>query len=150
VAPPGLAALEARLGHTFRDPDLLLRALTHPSYAHERPPALHNEALGFLGDAALGFVVAEILTERAPQAGAGILTQQRAALVSTPALAAWAARLEVGPHLRLGRGEAASGGRDKESILATAFEAVLAALYLDGGLEPVRKLVARLLDGVPA
>ncbi len=146
MAETELAELDARLGHTFRDADLLVRALTHPSYAHEHPPGAHNEALAFLGDAVLGLVVAEILAARAPQDGAGPLTQRRAAFVSAPSLALWAGRLELPAHLRLGRGEEQGGGRGKESILATALEAVLAALYLDAGLDPVRKLVIRLID----
>ncbi len=141
-----LTELEARLGHAFGDADLLVRALTHPSYAHEHPPAPHNEALAFLGDAVLGLVVAELLAGRAPQEGAGPLTQRRAVLVSAPNLAVWAARLELPAHLRLGRGEEQGGGRGKESILATALEAVLAALYLDGGLGPVKTLLTRLVD----
>ncbi len=140
-----LAGLEARLGHAFRDPDLLVRALTHPSYAHEHPPSAHNEALAFLGDAVLGLAVAELLAARAPGDGAGPLTQRRAALVSAPSLAGWATRLDLPAELRLGRGEEQGGGRGKESILATAFEAVLGALYLDGGLEPAKALIARLV-----
>ncbi len=142
-----LAELEARLGHGFRDAELLRRALTHPSWAHEHPPALHNESLAFLGDAVLGLVVAELLAARSPRDGAGPLTQRRAALVSEPSLAGWAARLDLGAHLRLGRGEEQGGGRGKESILATALEAVLAALYLDGGLAAAAALVTRLVDG---
>jgi ribonuclease-3 len=146
VTLTGLVELEARLGHEFRDPDLLRRALTHPSYAHEHPPEPHNEAFAFLGDAVLGLVVAELLAGRAPEDGAGPLTQRRAALVSAPSLAGWAGRLELPGHLRLGRGEDQGGGRGKESILATALEAVLAAVYLDGGLAPARALVTRLVD----
>jgi ribonuclease III len=147
VPATSLAELEGRIGHAFGDPELLLRALTHPSYAHEHPPASHNEALAFLGDAVLGLVMAELLAARAPLDGAGPLTQRRAALVSASNLAVWADRLDLPAGLYLGRGEDQGGGRRKESILATAFEAVLAALYLDGGLPPVRALIARLVDG---
>lgn len=139
-----LGDLQGRLGHAFRDPDLLARALTHPSYAHEHPPTPHNEALAFLGDAVLSLLVAEWLLARTPEDGAGPLTQRRAALVSDRNLAAWAARLGVPDRLRLGRGEEQSGGRGKESILAAALEAVVAAVYLDAGLEPARRLVAAL------
>lgn len=139
-----LGDLEGRLGHAFRDPDLLTRALTHSSYAHEHPPTPDNEGLAFLGDAVLGLLVAEWLLARTPEDGAGLLTQRRAALVSDRSLAAWAARLGVPDHLRLGRGEEQSGGRAKESILAAALEAVVAAVYLDGGLAPARGLVAGL------
>ncbi len=146
MAEAALAEIEARIGHAFRDPGLLARALTHPSYAHEHSPAPHNEPLAFLGDAVVGLLVAELLLARAPQDGVGPLTQRRAALVSAPTLADWAVRLGLPAHLQLGRGEEQDGGRGKESILATAFEAVLAALYLDGGLPPAAKLVARLVD----
>ena len=142
-----LAGLEDRIGHAFADPDVLLRALTHPSYAHEHPPTAHNEALAFLGDAVLGLVVAELLAARAPRDGAGPLTQRRAALVSESNLAVWAERLDLPAELRLGRGEEQGGGRRKESILASALEALLAALYLDGGLSPAKALIARLVDG---
>lgn len=141
---PAVGDLEARLGHGFRDPELLVRALTHGSYAHEHPPAAHNETLAFLGDAVLGLVVAEMLAARSPADGPGVLTQQRAALVSAANLATWAIRLDLPAQLRLGRGEDQGGGRYKESILASALEAVVGAVYLDGGLHPARTLVARL------
>ncbi len=142
-----VAELEARLGHAFRDPDLLERALTHPSYAHEHPPAAHNEALAFLGDAVVGLLVAEFLFARAPEEEVGPLTQRRALVVSAPHLAEWAVRLALPASLRLGRGEEQGGGRAKESILATALEAVLGAVYLDGGLAAAERLVARLVAG---
>jgi ribonuclease-3 len=141
-----LAELEGQLGYRFRDSDLLARALTHPSYAHEHPPAAHNEVLGFLGDAVVGLLVGELLAARAPEDGVGALTQRRAALVSARCLARWATHLGLAGYLRLGRGEALTGGAGKESILATALEAVVAAVYLDGGLAAARALIARLLD----
>jgi ribonuclease-3 len=131
-------------------PALLRQALTHPSYAHEHPPEPHHEALAFLGDAVLGLVVAEILYRRDPGAAPGPLTARRAALVSTRSLAAWAGALQLGPCLRLGRGEAQSGGRAKESILATALEAVIGALYLDGGLAAVEPVVRHLMGDLGA
>jgi ribonuclease III len=140
------AELEAQIGHAFHRPELLVQALTHPSYAHEHPPASHNEALAFLGDAVVGLVVAELLLVRSPSDGAGPLTQRRASLVSAPSLAAWGAWLGLPAHLHLGRGEEQGGGRGKESILATAFEAVVGALYLDGGLAPTARLLGRLVD----
>jgi ribonuclease-3 len=140
------AELEARLGHPFRNPDLLTRALTHPSYAHEHPPAPHNEAFAFLGDAVVGLVAAELLLAQAPHDGAGPLTQRRAALVSAASLAAWAVRLGLPAHLYLGRGEEQGGGRAKESILASALEAVVGAVYLDGGLAPATAVIARLME----
>lgn len=147
AADPALEALARRLGRGGRVPRFLRQALTHPSYAHEHPPESHHERLAFLGDAVLGLVVAEVLYRRDPEAGPGPLTAQRAALVSTRGLATWAEALGLGPCLRLGRGEAEGGGRAKESILATAFEAVVGALYLDGGLEAVVPVVRRLMEG---
>ncbi len=139
-----MAALEERLGHRFRDRARLAQALTHASYAHEHPPLPDNEALAFVGDAALGLVVAEHLLETDPAAPVGVLTPRRAELVSEPTLARWAAELGLGALLRLGRGEAASGGAERASILATALEAVLGVVYLDGGLPAVRRVVGRL------
>jgi ribonuclease-3 len=106
----------------------------------------HNERLAFLGDAVLALVVAELVSERAPDAGVGRLTVERARLVSGPSLAGWAVRLGLPARLRLGRGETLGGGAAKESILATAFEAVIGALYLDASLAAVTGLVRRLLD----
>jgi ribonuclease-3 len=105
----------------------------------------HNETLAFLGDAVLGLVVADILTRRDFGAGPGTLTVQRAEIVSARGLAAWARQLGIDGCLRLGRGEAQRGGREKESVLASALEAVVAALYLTGGLAAVSPLVARLM-----
>lgn len=139
-----VAGLERRLGYRFRDPALLERALTHASYANEHPPAAHNEALALLGDAALALVVAEHLITEDPEAPVGVLTPRRAALVSGANLVRWAADLELGARLWLGRGEEATGGRSRESILATTLEAVLGAIYLEGGLDAVRRIVARL------
>jgi ribonuclease III len=136
--------LERRLPHRFREPALLERALTHPSYAHEHPPALDNEPLALLGDAALGLVVAEHLLAAHPEAPVGVLTPERAAIVSGVNLARWAAVLGLGEMLRLGRGEQQTGGQRRASVLATALEAVLGAVYLDDGLPAVRRVVARL------
>ena len=132
--------LSRRLGHAFADPQLLDDALTHRS-----AQARHNERLEFLGDAVLGFLVAEALWRRFPQATEGELSRLRAQLVNREALAQVAQDLEIGQYLRLGTGELRSGGHARESILADAVEAVLAALYLDGGLEVVRRVVDRLL-----
>jgi len=139
-----VAELERRLGHRVRNPALLERALTHASYAHEHPPAADHGALAFLGDAALGLAVAEHLVAASPDAAAGQLTPARAELVSGERLARWAAALELGPLLRLGRGEEATGGRARESILAETLEALLGAVYLEAGLDAVRGIVARL------
>lgn len=145
TADPGLLeALERRLGHPFKDRNLLLRALTHGSYAHEHPPEPDNEGLAWLGDAVLTLVVAERLFTTSEIAPVGILTQRRAEFVAGATLARWAAELGLGPLLRLGRGEQLSGGGEKESVLATALEAVLGAVYLEGGLPAVRAVVGRL------
>jgi len=140
-----LEAFERRLGHTFRDRDLLRRALTHASYAHEHPPEPDNERLAWLGDAVLALVVTERLLATSREESVGALTQRRAELVAGPTLARWASELELGPLLRLGRGERLSGGGEKESVLATAVEAVLGAVYLEGGLPAARAVVGRLL-----
>ena len=142
--PDALAALAARVGLPVVS-DLLVQALTHPSFAHEHPPAEHNETLAFLGDAVLGVAVADLLIRRAPGAGPGTLTVRRAEIVSTDGLAAWARLLGVGACLRLGRGEDQHAGREKDSVLASAFEAVVGVLYLTAGLPAVLRLLARLL-----
>ena len=139
-----LAELSQRLGHAFADPRLLEDALTHSSYANEHPPAGANEGLALLGDAALALVVAEHLLEVMPDAPVGVLTPSRAALVSGTNLARWAGELGLGELVRLGRGEEQTGGRARESVLATALEAVLGAVYLEGGVPAVRRIVARL------
>jgi ribonuclease-3 len=141
-ASDALAALQARLGHAFRDRALLLESLTHRSFANEHPGARDNEGLAFLGDAVLALVVAEHLRAGDPLAPVGVLTPRRAALVSGASLARWAEALELGAHLRLGRGEQQTGGPGKESVLATAFEAVLGGVYLEAGLAGARCVVA--------
>ena len=129
--------------HVFQDPTLLKIALTHSSLLHEQtslsqhePSALYqdNEQLEFLGDAVLSLAVAEALLRSFPLAGEGDLTRLRASIVSSKHLAAVADRLNLGTYLRLGQGEERSGGRNKPALLADALEAVIAALYLDGGL----------------
>lgn len=137
------AVLEERLGHVFGDLSLLGLALTHPSLSHEVDGTRGNERLEFLGDAVLDLVVGELLYEAHPAWPEGHLSRARAAVVNASALAARARALEVGGHIRLGRTEERSGGADKERILANVFEAIVGALYLDGGLEPVVSLVHR-------
>jgi ribonuclease III len=144
VTPSALAALERRIGHRFEDHDRLIRALTHASYAAEHPPAEHQLALAFLGDAVLALVVAEHFVHAEPDAGVGRLTARRAALVADETLAQWAAAFELGPLLRLGRGAEQTGGRETASILATTMEAVLGALYEEAGLGAVRRVVGGL------
>ena len=139
-----IPALELRLGHRFRDPALLTRAVTHASYAAEHRPCAAQDPLAFVGDAALSLVVAERLFREAPDAAVGVLTPGRAALVADEALARWAVEVGLGGLLRLGRGAEQEGGRATPSILATTLEAVLGVVYLEGGLEAVQAAVGRL------
>lgn len=136
--------LAARLGHRFRDTALLETALVHASLAGETPGIESNERLEFLGDAVIDLVAAQLLYAAHPDWDEGTLTRARAALVNKTSLAALARELELGQFLRLGRTERKSGGAQKDTILADAFEAVVAALYLDGGVEPVARLAQRL------
>jgi ribonuclease III len=144
VDASGVVGLERRLGHRFLDPALLERALTHASYAHEHPPSANHDRLAFLGDAVLGLVVAEHVIAADPDAPVGVLTPRRAEVVSSARLAHFARVLELPPLLRLGRGEEQTGGRERESILATTLEAVLGAVYLDGGLDAARTAIGRV------
>jgi ribonuclease-3 len=131
-----LRALEERLGHRFNDLSLLDRALTHTSRANESLSSAvrHNEPLEFLGDAVLGFIVSDLLHRREPEGDEGTKSKTRALLVSEPSLARRAEALGIPALLQLGRGEEKSGGRLKVTLWADAYEAVVAALYLDGGL----------------
>ena len=122
----------------------MIRALTHASHANEHLPEGDNEPLALVGDAALGLVVAEHVLAADPAAPVGVLTPRRAELVSGANLARWATELGLGPLLRLGRGEDQTGGRTRESILATALEALLGAVYLEAGIPAVRRVVATL------
>ncbi|WP_448507185.1 ribonuclease III [Immundisolibacter sp.] len=135
-----LDLLQLRLGHRFANPGLLRRALTHRSARRQ-----HNERLEFLGDALLGFLVAEALTKRFADAAEGELTRLRARLVSGEALARVATELRLGEFLELGAGERKSGGQRRASILADAFEALICAVYLDAGIEICRERVLHLL-----
>jgi ribonuclease-3 len=144
-----LRGLEERLGHRFADRALLERALTHTSRANEsrqrRVP--HNEPFEFLGDAILGFLVAELLHRSDPEGDEGRKTRARAALVSAAGLARRASALGLPELILLGRGEEKSGGRKKAALWADAYEAVIAALYLDGGLAPARRFVESEMGG---
>ena len=139
---PQLAELEKELGYSFSDASLLVRALTHVSYDREKS-AGHNEVLEFLGDAVLDLAISDLLIRSFPEKSEGDLSRMRAALVNSTVLPEKAALLNLGPLLRLGKGEERSGGRDKPSILAGAFEALLGAVYRDGGYEAARRLVER-------
>jgi len=139
-----LGVLEARLQYTFADRTLLERALCHSSHANETPEADSNERLEFLGDAVIGLVVAHQLFEANPDWREGDLTRGLHRLVDRRSLAEQARVLDLGAHVRLGRTERQSKGQEKDSILADAMEAVLGAIYLDGGLEPVTALARGL------
>lgn len=135
------ARIEQALGHRFRRPELLETALRHASHAHESGEGESNERLEFLGDAVLGLAVAHALYEARPDWREGDLTRATHALVDARALEQLGRALDLGPALALGRTERLSGGQEKASILADAMEAVLGALYLDGGLEAVQAFV---------
>jgi ribonuclease-3 len=136
------------LGYRFRDPKLLRLALTHPSVAHEAPGSVpHNQRLEFLGDAVLSLVLTRELYEKFPALGEGPLTKARAQMVNRRALAAQARELGLGRHLIVSRGEETSGGRERPSALADAFEALLGAIQIDGGHEAAREFVLRCFGG---
>lgn len=138
------AFLQTRLGYAFRDEALLRLALTHPSVAHEQGgPAQQNQRLEFLGDAVLQLVLTRELYEKFPAFDEGPLTKARAKLVNRRSLAVRGRTLGLGEHLILSRGEEMHGGRERPSALADAFEAVLGAIFLDGGFEAARQFVLR-------
>lgn len=142
---PSISDLATGLGYRFAEPELARLALTHRSWCAEHPGDESNERLEFLGDAVLGFVVTEFLYSRFPEKSEGELAPARAAVVNAEALAEMAARVDLGSHLRLGRGEDVSGGRSKPSILADAMEAVIGAAFLDSGIDGARELILGLL-----
>jgi ribonuclease-3 len=135
-----LASLEDRLGYTFSDPSLLVESLTHTSFSAEHASPSY-ERLEFLGDAVLGLVVASMVFERFPDAPEGEMTKLRAVVVDRQSLASVGRALAVTRHIRLGRGEERSGGRDRDSIVSDVVEAILGAVYTDGGWHPADRLV---------
>ena len=139
--------LEAAIGYRFKNIDLLHNALAHSSYANERwhNSLMSNERLEFLGDSILGMVVAEYLYRSFPDRPEGELTRMRADMVCETTLAAVAARIDLGRHLLLGNGEEQGGGRTRASILADAVESVIAASFLDGGMEAARKFIQKFI-----
>lgn len=139
-------SLEKKLGHRFKRADLLDLALTHRSWANEQGIPEHYERLEFLGDAVLGMVTAEWLYQNHPELPEGELSKRKAQLVSRPALAHHAEKIDLGPTLRIGVGEDRSGGRTKASLLADSMEAVFGAVYLDGGLEAAREVILPMLQ----
>lgn len=139
--------LEQKLEYRFQNSQYLRTALTHSSYANESKGSLQsNERLEFLGDAVLSIVVSDYLFKNCPQLPEGELTKLRASLVCEKSLCRFSKEMEVGSYLLLSRGEQNSGGRERSSILADAFEAILAAIYLDGGMEEARRFVMRFVE----
>ncbi|MFH1812104.1 MAG: ribonuclease III [Pseudomonadota bacterium] len=141
-----LKALQQRIGYTFGDVHILEQALTHRSYTNEHPRAAHNERLEFLGDAVLGLYVSDALFSRCQASQEGELSRRRAALVNARALARQARALDLGPLLRLGRGEIQSGGASKGSLLADAMEALIGAVYVDGGAQAAHGVLVGILE----
>src|SRR5215831_8986572 len=137
--------LQQAIGYRFRDRGLLEHAMTHTSRANEDVSGgvVDNESLEFLGDAVLGFVIADLLFAEFPEFDEGYKSKTKAALVSTTTLARQAERLHLGDHLLLGRGEEKTGGRHKQALLADGYEALIAAIYLDGGVEQARSFITR-------
>ena len=139
---------EGRIGHAFAQRDLLHRALTHKSYSHEakHEDIRDNETFEFLGDSVLGFVIGDLLFRRFPTLDEGALSKMKAYLVSAHSLAAKGRELGMGEVMLLGVGEEKSGGRKKDSLLANLFEATIAAVFLDGGIDAARHLIERTFD----
>ncbi|MBI4469630.1 MAG: ribonuclease III [Acidobacteria bacterium] len=148
----GLALLEERLLYTFRRRELLDRAVTHRSFANEQTgtPLEDNEALEFLGDAVLGFLISAWLLERFPRHDEGKLSKLKAHLVSAETLEIQAQTLQLGEFLRLNRGEEKTGGRAKRTLLVGAYEALIAAIYLDGGIEAAHQFLRRSFRSIIA
>ena len=142
----GLDGLEEMLGHKFADRELLLQALSHRSFANEQQEEIpDNEVLEFLGDSVLGFVVSEMLYRQHPDLTEGQMSKFKAFLVSAGMLARKADEIGLGSYLLLGKGEEKTAGREKDSLLANAFEAIIAALYLDGGMPVAVAFLERML-----
>lgn len=147
ISGPDLVGLSRRIGHDFVDAGLLRRALAHRSWCAEVTGGeASNERLEFLGDAVLGWVIADLAFARYDDLPEGKLTDLRKSVVNASALAEIALEVDVGPCLLLGKGEAAAGGRMKPSILSDALEAIIGAVYLDGGVDPARGLIDRLFS----
>lgn len=149
----GVSEFEQRIGYTFRSRELLRRGLTHKSYSHEarEQDVRHNETFEFLGDSVLGFVIGDLLFRQFPELDEGALSKMKAYLVSAPSLAAKARQFGMGEVILLGVGEEKTGGRKKDSLLANLFEAMIAAVYLDGSIDSARELIERaFLDDIRA
>lgn len=140
-----LEDLEKSIGYTFKNKKYVQTALTHSSYANEKRNGKCNERLEFLGDAVLSIIVSDYLFHKHKDKNEGDLTKIRASLVCEKTLCCFSKEINLGEHLRLGNGELASGGKERASILADAFEALIAAIYLDGGIEQARKFVMKFI-----
>ncbi|MBR3974758.1 MAG: ribonuclease III [Clostridia bacterium] len=138
--------LENIIGYSFKDTQLLKLALTHSSFSNEKGPYKNNERLEFLGDSVLGFITAEYLFSKLGSTPEGQLTKIRANAVCERSLAKFAAEIDLGKYLFLGKGEILTGGRERPSVLSDAFEALIAAIYLDGGIDEARKFVLRFVS----
>ena len=142
-----MVEFEKNIHYTFNDKELLRTALTHSSYANEKKGKIRfNERLEFLGDAVLQLITSEKLFKVNPNMPEGKMSKQRAALVCEDALAGYAHEINLGDYLNLGKGEETTGGRKRPSILSDAFEAVIGAIFLDGGMEPAKKFVLHFVD----
>lgn len=137
----GIAEFESVIGYEFKDKELLKIALTHSSYANENKMPVNNERLEFLGDSVLGFVTAEYLFSEFKGRPEGELTKLRAAVVCEKSLFRFAEKISLGQYIFMGKGEEHSGGRNRPSIVSDAFEAVIAAMYIDGGFDAVRPYI---------
>jgi ribonuclease-3 len=140
-----VSEFEQRIGYAFTERELLRRALTHKSYSHEAKDldVRHNETFEFLGDSVLGFIIGDMLFRHFPTLDEGALSKMKAFLVSAPSLAAKARHYGMGEVILLGVGEEKTGGRKKDSLLANLFEAMIAGVYLDGGVDSARRLIER-------
>lgn len=141
---------EKKLGYRFKDRSLLIQALTHSSYAYENPQNVEsdNETLEFLGDSVLGLVIADYLCTIYPHTSEGELSKLKSSAAKTSSLSSFSKKIKLDKNILLGKGEEKSGGRKKKTILAGAFEAVVAAIYLDGGLDAARNFLHTLLDSL--
>lgn len=143
---PKMKLLESRIGYSFKKQELLIRALTHPSYRHERQEETDNQRLEFLGDSVLNLITAEYLFEKHPDSQEGDLSKLRSQLTHNETLAKIGAELELGAFMHFGKGEDERGGRDRPSNLADAVEAVIGAVYIDSGIIAARKIFRKLFQ----
>ena len=142
-----MTEFENKIGYEFKNTEILERAVTHSSYANEKGTGKDNERREFLGDSVLGFITAEYLFENFKNEPEGELTKKRAYAVCESTLFDYAKKIELGAEIRLGHGEEITGGRNRPSVLSDAFEALLAAIYLDGGIESAKKFVLPFIAG---